>query len=84
MLRRMRTRSALTVMISTFLFVSSLWQIEMLWVQFQNREIWELDAFALPFGYEVSWYVARDLFYLMLFISWFVLICTGLPDAQAS
>jgi len=60
--------------LSLSLFWIGLWQIEMLWVQFQNRDVWELDAFVLPFGFTVCWWVARDVWYAIVVLSYAILL----------
>jgi hypothetical protein len=50
-----------------------LWQLEMLFVQYYNY--WN-GGYMLPFGIEVPWWFARDLFYGMIVLAfilqWFV------------
>ena len=44
---------------SGILLMVGLWQIEMMWL----HKSWQNEGFALPFGEEVPWWFARDLWY---------------------
>ena len=74
----------LTAMLSALLFTVGLYQIEILWVQFQNRESWNLERFVLPFGVEVEWWVARDIWYSCLIVGYLLLCIVCIPSVVES
>ena len=74
----------LTAMLSALLFTVGLYQIEILWVQFQNKETWNLEKFVLPFGFEVEWWVARDIWYSCIIIGYLLLCIVFIPSVVES
>ena len=56
--------------ISASLLFIGLWQIEMMWL----HRSWNLPGFVLPFGKEVPWWFARDLWYACIIAGYFLLV----------
>ena len=55
----------LYAVLSGILMVVGLWQIEMVHV----HQSWGFQKFVMPFGIEVPWWFARDLWYAVIFIA---------------
>lgn len=56
--------------LSGALLVAGLWQLEMIWV----HKSWGFPRFVLPFGFETSYWIARDLFYTFIFLSFLLAV----------
>jgi hypothetical protein len=56
--------------VSGALLFIGLWQIEMMWL----HKAWGKQGFVLPFGREVPWWFARDLWYGCIIGGYVVLI----------
>jgi len=55
---RWAIKSFLAFLAGAFMFIG-LWQVEVMW----NQKAWEFEKFSLPFGIQVPWWFARDLWY---------------------
>ena len=56
--------------VSGSLLFIGLWQLEMMWL----HKSWNFKAFVLPFGKEVPWWFARDLWYACIISAYVLLI----------
>ena len=66
-----KTQTLLVVgLASGLLLMMGLWQIEMMWL----HKSWENGGFSLPFGYEVPWWFARDLWYGCIFAAFALVV----------
>lgn len=59
--------------LSAALLFVGLWQLEILFIQYSNG----YDKFVLPFEFETTWWIARDIWYSFIVLA-FVLMFAGL------
>lgn len=69
--RRWLNVKALRYFFSGALLVAGLWQLEMVQIQLSY---FQLTMFSLPFGVEVEWWFARDLFYSMIILAFLLVL----------
>lgn len=56
--------------VSGCLLITGLYQLEMMWIQ----KAWEFGSFSMPFGFEVPFWFARDIWYLSIVLGFFILL----------
>ena len=65
----------LTAILSGALLITGLYQVEIMWIQ----RAWEFERFVMPFGIEVEWWIARDIWYSCIVAGYLLLVFVFTP-----